>query len=176
MRGGETTFNPDVSSSDDENARQEEGAGELMYPARLKIGGSIPAELREKVGRTEEEIRRIFIGEREKTTEDLESIDYCNQLGGRLGEKYGFGWARVPSDYVHILPEDAFVEFHNRVYPEDHSPDIVGAAGAWPNLGIRDVPSRYSRAHTMFHEMCHGESLQRVELLPEKDQEFFFRV
>ena len=173
MRGGETTFNPDVSSSDDENVRQEEGASELTYPARLKIVGSVPAELREKVDRTEEEIRSIFRGEREKTPEDLESVDYCNQLGRRIGEKYGFEWARVPPDYIHIFSEKNFIKRHRRCPWGDHSPGLVGSTEAWPHADIRDVPSRYFRADTMFHEMCHGESLQRLQLLPKENRKFF---
>src|SRR3990167_1140056 len=172
MTDRESQFVPEEQRKEDRAKR----ASELTYPAKLKIRGTVPQEFLERVGRTDEEIRSVFAGERDKTPEDLESIDYCNQLGRRVGEKYGFEWVRVPPDYIHILSEEKFAEFYNKLYPEDYSRDSVGAAGAWPHLGICDVPSKYSRVNTMFHEMCHGESLQRLELLPEEDQGFFFRV
>src|SRR3989344_757840 len=170
MRGGETEFIPNISPEEDNAVRQQEGASELTYPARLKIRGTIPAESREFGHRTDREIRNIFRGEREKTSEDLESIDYCNQLGRWLGEKYGFEWAPVLPNYVHIFPDDKFDKFHKFYHDSSR---LYGSAEMWPHIDIRDVSSGYAQAYAMFHEMCHGESLQRLQFLPKENRKLF---
>lgn len=129
---------------------------EAEYPPRFKVVGRVPDPALENAPERLLRPRTSEVrGERTRSPEDINSINYLNQLGHKIGKKYSFKWVDVPPERVHFI---SLVELEKPL-----SSGKAGYAGYYPEIEIADIPSRLARAKTLFHEMIHVQSAYRVQ-------------